>query len=75
MHDGRFKKLKDVLNHYVNGISKGKKTDYRLQKQIKLNSNEKVDLTAFLLTLTDKEFLFNQEYSYPRDILLIHSKE
>lgn len=58
MHDGRFKKLRDVINHY------NRTTE--LKRKIELLPNEKVDLTAFLLTLTDKSFLFNPDFSYPR---------
>jgi cytochrome c peroxidase len=31
-----------------------------------LTDNERVDLVAFLLTLTDTEFLFDKRFSYPR---------
>lgn len=70
MHDGRFKKLKQVLDHYTDGIQKGKTLSPHLQQGIKLTSNEKVDLIAFMLTLTDRKFLFNTSYSYPKHILL-----
>jgi cytochrome c peroxidase len=59
MHDGRFKKLREVLNHYA--------TTDRLKKPIVLNSNEKTDIIAFLLTLTDNEFLFDKRFGFPRD--------
>ena len=66
MHDGRFKKLSDVLNHYTTGIQFSNTLSPQLQNRSKLTSNEKVDIIAFLLTLTDKEFLFNPNFSYPR---------
>jgi cytochrome c peroxidase len=69
MHDGRFKKLKDVLNHYTTGVKKSETLDATLQKDIVLNANEKVDLMAFLLTLSDKEFLFDAQFSYPKEII------
>ncbi len=59
MHDGRFKKLRDVVNHYAQTTA--------LDRKIELLPNEKVDLIAFLLTLTDRTFLFNPEISFPRD--------
>ena len=65
MHDGRFKKLGDVLNHYTKGIKPSPTLSVKLQKPIVLSSNEKVDIIAFLLTLTDRSFLFNPAYSYP----------
>lgn len=68
MHDGRFKKLSEVLMHYTVGIQKSKSLAKQLKKPIVLSSNDKVDLTSFLLTLTDKKFLFNPNYSYPKHI-------
>jgi cytochrome c peroxidase len=67
MHDGRFMKLRDVINFYTDGKIKRKTLARELQKPIVLNENEKKDLIAFLLTLTDKEFLFNPKYSYPKE--------
>ncbi len=69
MHDGRFKKLKHVLNHYTSGIQKGPGLSSHLQKPIVLSPDEKADLTAFLLTLSDKTFLFDQKHSFPKQIL------
>ena len=70
MHDGRFGKLKQVLDHYTNGIVKYKNLSKPLMKPIALSSNEKVDLIAFLYTLSDTAFIFDKHYSYPRDILI-----
>ncbi|MFZ4798465.1 MAG: cytochrome-c peroxidase [Bacteroidia bacterium] len=70
MHDGRFKRIADVLKHYTNGIQTNKNLASQLQKPIILTSNQKVDLTAFLLTLTDKEFLFNPKFGFPKEVLL-----
>lgn len=69
MHDGRFRKLKNVLNHYTEGISKSQNKNADLKANIQLTSNEKVDLIAFLLTLNDKEFVFNKKHQYPKEIL------
>lgn len=69
MHDGRFKKLSQVLNHYTTGIIRSKTVAKELQQPIILTSNEKVDIIAFLLTLTDKTFIFNPNYSYPKILL------
>ena len=66
MHDGRFKTLSQVINNYITGMQQTPTLSPRLQKGIYLTANEKVDLIAFLLTLSDKEFLFNTQYSYPR---------
>jgi len=59
MHDGRFKKLRDVTNHYSQTTA--------LEQKIELLPSDKVDLLAFLLTLTDRAFLFNPDFSFPRD--------
>lgn len=69
MHDGRFKKLSQVLNHYTNGIYQSVTLAPELKQTISLTSNEKVDLIAFLLTLSDKEFVFNKKYGFPKEVL------
>ena len=66
MHDGRFKKISEVLNHYTNGIQPSKTLATQLKHGIQLSSNEKVDIIAFLLTLSDKEFVFNPKFQYPK---------
>jgi cytochrome c peroxidase len=68
MHDGRFKRLSDVLKHYTEKVQQGPSLSKQLLNPIVLTSNEKVDLIAFLLTLTDKEFIFNPKFSYPKKI-------
>lgn len=68
MHDGRFARLQQVLNHYTNGIVRGKTLSKQLDKPIVLSSNEKVDIIAFLYTLSDKEFLLNDKFYFPKNI-------
>ncbi|CAN5352470.1 cytochrome c peroxidase [soil metagenome] len=70
MHDGRFKNLNSVLKHYTEGIVNSPTLAKELQKPIILNADQKVDLIAFLLTLTDKKFIFNPAFAFPREILL-----
>lgn len=67
MHDGRFKTLRQVLNHYVNEIVKHPTLSKELIQGVELSSNEKVDLIAFLLTLNDKSFVFNPAFSFPKE--------
>ncbi|MFT4758672.1 MAG: cytochrome c peroxidase [Paraglaciecola sp.] len=69
MHDGRFRKLPEVLKHY-NNIKHSATLASSLQNLMPLTSNERVDLLAFLLTLTDREFLFNRGFGFPREVLL-----
>ncbi|HRO43881.1 MAG TPA: cytochrome c peroxidase [Flavipsychrobacter sp.] len=66
MHDGRFKTLHQVLNHYTAQIQQTPTLHPTLQHGIPLSSNDKVDIIAFLLTLTDKDFLFDPRYSFPK---------
>jgi cytochrome c peroxidase len=70
MHDGRFKNLNQVLSHYTNGIQQNKTTSERLKTPLKLSSNEKTDLVAFLLTLNDSAFVFNPNHQFPKKIAL-----
>lgn len=66
MHDGRFMKLKEVIDHYTSGIQHTATLSSQLSSPILLTSNQKVDLTAFLLTLSDKDFLFDTSFSFPQ---------
>ncbi len=68
MHDGRFKNLSEVLKHYTKNINHSTTLSNHLKNPITLTSNEKVDLTTFLLTLTDKNFLFNKNNSFPNEL-------
>jgi len=68
MHDGRFKHLNEVLKHYTSGIQQSKTLSKPLLKPIVLSANDRVDIIAFLLTLSDRQFLFNPNYSYPMKI-------
>jgi cytochrome c peroxidase len=72
MHDGRFQTLDEVINFYSEGLVY---SDYAHQLMHKvyppygqgalLNPQEKADLKAFLLTLTDTVFLNNPNLSNP----------
>ncbi len=66
MHDGRFKTLSMVLNNYIRGIHQSPTLNPRLQKGIYLTLEQKADLVAFLLTLTDKDFVTNPAFGFPR---------
>ena len=69
MHDGRFNKLKEVIDHYLGLNPNDKGLDNRLSKQIELTDNEQIDLIVFLLTLNDKDFVFEPKFQYPKQIL------
>ena len=67
MHDGRFRKLSQVLKHYTKNIQSSSTLAPELENGINITNREKVDLAAFLLTLSDKDFLFNPQHAYPRE--------
>lgn len=69
MHDGRFRKLRQVIQHYTSGVELRDMASNSFQNTISLSSNEKTDLIAFLLTLDDKSFVFELKHQYPRKIL------
>jgi cytochrome c peroxidase len=65
MHDGRFKNLQQVLNHYANGIFFTNNYDKSIERNIGLTENEKNNIIAFLKTLTDKSFLYDRRFADP----------
>lgn len=69
MHDGRFKTLEEVVEHYNNGIKVTSTVNGALQATsvtgLRLNATEKADLIAFLKSLTDREFLTHPKFSNP----------
>jgi cytochrome c peroxidase len=67
MHDGRFKTLSEVVKHYNSGIQQSRTLSKELKKPLDLSDNERTEIIAFLKTLSDKEFLFNSRYSYPKE--------
>lgn len=66
MHDGRFKNLSKVLNHYIKGIHDSPTLAPALQNGVALNQMEKTDIIAFLLTLSDRTFVLNPDFAFPR---------
>lgn len=75
MHDGRFNILSEVINHYTTDLTKTNKLSAGLRYPVQLTANEKVDLIAFLLTLSDKKFLFDPRHSYPKKIFMPAPKD
>ncbi|MDI1256148.1 MAG: cytochrome c peroxidase [Flavobacterium sp.] len=66
MHDGRLKTLTEVVKHYNSNIKPSNTLSKELRKPMHLSDNDRVDLIAFLKTLTDKSFLFDQKFGYPK---------
>lgn len=61
MHDGRFKTLEEVVEHYCTGVKRSETLDPNLAKHpdggVPLNAADKQALVAFLKTLTDSKYL------------------
>ena len=66
MHDGRFATLEEVINHYSEGLQFSSTIDPLMKKVnqggVQLTPQEKLDLKAFLITLTDPEFINNPDF-------------
>ena len=72
MHDGRFKSLEEVIDHYSHGLVNSPYVD-PLMKYVafggtQLTESEKADLLAFLNTFTDDQFINNPDFSKPPDL-------
>lgn len=69
MHNGQFANLKDVVNHYNNGLKKSNTLDpaleYTRSKGLMLSEDDMNDLINFLKTLTDEDLMTNSKYSNP----------
>ena len=69
MHDGRFKTLEEVVDHYNSGIVSSPTLDPALEqtreKGLFLTEQDKKDLVAFMQTLTDEDLMINSKYSNP----------
>lgn len=69
MHDGRFRTLEEVVDHY-NLVKNSTTLDPSFQQQLpngglQLTAADKSALVAFLHTLTDQKLISNPEYSSP----------
>ena len=72
MHDGRFATLEDVVAHYSDGVQRSPNLDATLgvhmnngEAGLELSPEEQADLVAFMLTLTDSDFLSNPAFGPP----------
>jgi cytochrome c peroxidase len=66
MHDGRFRTLTQVLDHYSHGVKMSATLDPVLanpQPGIPLSSEEKQQLLSFLAALTDKKFITDPRFT------------
>ena len=71
MHDGRFKTLGEVLNHYSHGINNSENLSPVLMdgngkaKSFNISDADKDALIAFLNTFTDYTMITDPKYSNP----------
>lgn len=71
MHDGRFKTLEEVLDHYSGEIKHSENLDSLLIREngkggIDLSDLEKKKIIAFLESLTDEKFLHDTTFADPK---------
>lgn len=67
MHDGRFRSLRSVLNHYSQLDKTRADLDPRIAAIPNLTSRQSTDLISFLRSLNDTTFVFNPPHQFPRD--------
>ena len=66
MHDGRFETLDEVINHYSEGLVYSETVDPLMKAVgeggVHLSEEDKADLKAFLLSLSDPSFINNPDF-------------
>lgn len=69
MHDGRFKTLDEVVEHYVSGVKRSATLDPNIAKHpdggVPLSAADKKALVAFLKTLTDEKYSKTYAAAWP----------
>jgi cytochrome c peroxidase len=70
MHDGRFTTLRQVVDHYADGVQDGPALDNRLQqngnpRRLNLSETDREALVAFMLTLNDESLSADPKFSDP----------
>ena len=67
MHDGRFSTLEEVIHHYSEGLKPSPTIDPLMKKVaqggVRLTEQDKSDLKAFLLSLSDYDFINNPDFN------------
>lgn len=69
MHDGRFRTLREVIEHYTRIAGSASMKGTSLQKPLLLTDQERTDLIAFLQCLNDSKFIFEPSLGFPRETL------
>lgn len=65
MHDGRYRKLEDVVNFYSHANSFAPNADKELQMIGQLDAEAQKQLVTFLKTLTDYTFIYDKRFIDP----------
>ena len=69
MHDGRFATLDEVIDHYSEGLKHSPTIDPLMKKVdqggVQLSEEDKANLKAFLLSLSDDAFISNVDFQKP----------
>lgn len=69
MHDGRFQTIDEVINHYSVGLKYSSTIDPLMKNistgGVQLTPQDRLDLKAFLLSLSDEGFVNNPNFSDP----------
>ncbi len=68
MHDGRFKTLEEVIDHYSTGVKNHPNLDNRLRGprgRPRFTAEDKASLVAFLKSLSDPQFLTDERFADP----------
>jgi cytochrome c peroxidase len=69
MHDGRFQTIDEVLDFYSTGVQMSSTIDPMMEHAanggVQLTAQEKANLKAFLLSLTDNSFITNPNFQAP----------
>jgi cytochrome c peroxidase len=70
MHDGRFKTLEEVIDHYSSNINDNPNLDPRLRRngvpmEMQIPAEDKAAIIAFLQTLSDPSMLTDPKFSNP----------
>jgi cytochrome c peroxidase len=67
MHDGRFRGIRQVLDHYTSSIAPAPNLAKEMRQPMPLTDQDKKDIISFLGTLTDQDFLFDKRLKECRD--------
>ncbi|MBD0368252.1 MAG: cytochrome-c peroxidase, partial [Flavisolibacter sp.] len=62
-HDGRIGTIRNMINHYRNGVAQSSTLDPLLVNGIPMTDLQMEQVVSFLRTLTDSSYLVNPRFS------------